>query len=92
MPDITIELPYPINQSLQEGDMIYYIPVANLQSGGFIVDNNMSDFVEIGPAKTILNFDTNADGISDIVQITVFLSPGTIAPTSSDFLFFGKKT
>jgi len=90
MPDITIELPYPINQSLQEGDMIYYIPVANLQSGGFIVDNNMSDFVEIGPAKTILNFDTNADGISDIVQITVFLSPGTIAPTSSDFLFFGK--
>ena len=34
--------------------------------------------------------DTDADGIPDVVQITVFLSSGTPAPTSADFIFFGK--
>ena len=27
MPDITIQFSYPINQSCQEGDLLYYTPV-----------------------------------------------------------------
>ena len=88
--NLIIELPYPINQSCQEGDTIYFISVANLMSGGFQVDNDMSDFVEIGPAQTITNFDTDGDGIPNVTQILVTLQPGTPAPTSADFIFFGK--
>tara|TARA_Y100001963_G_scaffold152359_1_gene237033 strand:- start:245 stop:634 length:390 start_codon:yes stop_codon:yes gene_type:complete len=88
--NIIIELPYPINQSCQEGDMLYFIPVANLMSGGFVVDNDSSNFVEMGIVETIIHYDTNNDNIPEVTQLTVTLSPGTPAPTSADFIFFGK--
>ena len=57
MPDITIQFPYPINQSCQEGDILYYVPVLGGTTGGFVVSNDNADMVEMGPVKTITNID-----------------------------------
>ena len=86
--NLIIELPYPINQSCQEGDMLYFIPVANLMSGGFQVDNDSSSFVEIGPIETITDFDNDGDGIPETTQLAVTSTGAN--PTSADFIFFGK--
>ena len=90
MPDITIQFPYPINQSCQEGDILYYVPVLSGTTGGFVVSNDNADMVKMGPVRTITNIDNDDDGSFDVTQIVCDLGNNIPQPSASDFIFFGK--
>ena len=47
MPEITINLPTPLNASVQEGDVAYYVPINSTDVGGFQVTTNQEP-IEIG--------------------------------------------
>jgi hypothetical protein len=90
MPDITLQFPYPINQSCQEGDILYYVPTNSALIGGFRTNIEGSDMIEMGPIRTITNVDNDGDSDFDVTNIVCDLGDDVIQPTSSDFMFFGK--
>ena len=86
MPDITIQFSYPINQSCQEGDLLYYTPVESGTTGGFIINQENTEMIEMGPVKTITEFEN-----SGIVEVVCAMYNNVQQPASQvDFIFFGK--
>ena len=92
MPDIIIQLPYPINESCQEGDTLYYTEVNSGLVGGFKVSSGgeNANIIEMGPVKSITNIDNDGDGIFDVTNIVCNMDGNVAEPTSNDFIFFGK--
>ena len=90
MTEITLQYPYPINQSCQEGDLLYYTPIANASVGGFTVNQSNSEMILLGPVKTITNVDTNGSGVLNVTNIVCEVADGITPPTTSDFIFFKK--
>ena len=89
MPEITLQFEYPINQSCQEGDIVYYTPTTT--AGGFNINIESGGMIEIGSIISIINEDSDSDGFLDITKITCNIGNSTIVPTTSDFIFFGKE-
>ena len=92
MADITIQFPYPINQSCQEGDTLYYAATSSGLVGGFRISNGgeNADIIEMGPIKSITNVDDDGDGVFDTTNVVCDMDDDVDEPTSSDFIFFGK--
>ena len=80
MTEITLQYPYPINQSCQEGDLLYYTPIANASVGGFTVNQSNSEMILLGPVSGVLN----------VTNIVCEVADGITLPTTSDFIFFKK--
>tara|TARA_Y100000592_G_scaffold100519_1_gene180949 strand:+ start:14831 stop:15220 length:390 start_codon:yes stop_codon:yes gene_type:complete len=90
MAQITLQFDYPVNQSLQEGDIIYYI--AQGTSGGFDIGLDSQSIIEIGSVISITNVDNNNDTFPDVVNVLCNIANTTAAPTvDKDFIFFGKE-
>ena len=89
MPEITINLPTPLNASVQEGDIAYYVPLNDSEVGGFQVPDNQEP-VEIGIIKSITITDSNSDGILDNVALLCDIEESTIEPSNNDYIFFAK--
>ena len=86
MPQIQITLPAnnELNQSVQTGDVVYYI-TANTTVGGFQVNADDAEMIEIGEIQSI-----TGDGINTQVVLTCTIDETTAQPQGGDFLFFGK--
>ena len=87
--EITLQLEYPINQSCQVGDIVYYIP-ANQNVGGFETHLDTAEMVELGTITQISNLDLDEDGDFDMVEMSVLIDATTTPPTPFDFLLFAK--
>ena len=68
-----------VNQSLQPGDMVYYVSMPSLQVGGFDVSANSTNCIQIGVVKKIL-------GSILVCNIDESINP----PQPGDFIFFSK--
>tara|TARA_R100000458_G_C8117960_1_gene138031 strand:+ start:38 stop:436 length:399 start_codon:yes stop_codon:yes gene_type:complete len=92
MAEISIDIPQPINESCQVGDIAYYITASTI-SGGFTINQETDEIVEIGPITEILL--DNTDGATDEPSIDPLYyrikcnTNGSI-PSQYDFIFFGK--
>jgi len=89
MPEITINLPTPLNASVQEGYTAYYVPLNTTEVGGFQVPNNQEP-IEIGKIKAITISDTDSDGINDNVALLCDIEESTVEPSGGDYIFFAK--
>ena len=84
--EITLQLEYPINQSCQEGYLLYYTPVESGTTGGVIINQENTEMIEMGPVKTITEFEN-----SGIVEVVCAMYNNVQQPVSQvDFIFFGK--
>ena len=90
MAEITINLNAPLNQSVQTGDLAYYIKIANNTQGGFTISSSDSNMVKIGTIKSITLSDTNDDGVNDNAALLCDILTGTTEPEIGDFIFFAK--
>ena len=79
-----------LNASVQPGDIAYYIP-ANTLVGGFNVNINNEDCVEIGVINDIVTTALDGD-VDNSATWTLICTIGdsTPAPQPGDFIFFGK--
>lgn len=87
--EITLQLEYPINQSCQVGDIVYYIP-ANQYVGGFETHLDSAQMLELGTVTSIVDTDLDMDGDFDIVEMKVLVDNATTPPSPYDFLLFAK--
>ena len=67
MPEITINLPTPLNASVQEGDVAYYVPINSTDVGGFQVTTNQEP-IEIGIILSITITDAKFRFVNDSKQ------------------------
>ena len=90
MPNIVLNFNYPINQSCQKGDIAYY--VSTVIEGGFSVNQQNENIIEIGPITNIENIDSNGDGNIDTTQVTCDKPETTPNPSTdpADYIFFAK--
>mgnify|MGYP003137630427 CR=1 FL=1 len=92
--EFQIYLKYPINESVQEGDVVHFSSVPYNSSGGFHVALNNP--TKLGPIKKIEYFDTDSDNIFDTVRLTVEIETGQLTPNEpigsnqGDFIMFSK--
>ena len=88
MPSITVDFTQPLNESVQIGDILYYVNPANEtmqgdheSSGTQTPIPNSNAIVEVG-AITSVNYND--------FQIIANIENSTALPDSSSFFFFGK--
>lgn len=85
---------YPINESVQEGDIVYSTNINSVATGGF--HTNQSNPVKLGHIIKIQHYDTNEDNILDTTRITIDLDETVAAPTEpsgsnlGSFILFSK--
>ena len=79
MPNITLNFPFDINVSAQEGDTAYYVPTTT--SASFNV--NSSAVIEIGVIQSI------SSGIPSSMVVFTTLAPA-LYPNTGDFILFSK--
>ena len=89
MEDFFMYFNYPINESVQEGDLVYYVKVASVQQGGFNVATTQNP-IYIGKIKKIEHFDVNYDGALDQTRISTSINPNQDEPVFGDFILFKK--
>ena len=89
MPEINIDLPLPLNASVQEGDIAYYVPLEETEVGGFQVPTNQEP-IEIGIIQSITMSDGDSDGILDTATLLCEIDDGVIEPSLGDYVFFAK--
>ena len=94
--ELILQFNYPINQSCQEGDRIYYIPQESLTGYDFDISTENQDITELGSVMlicngTITNGVCTEDSIPTTVSILCNTGNSTTAPTTTDFIFFGKE-
>ena len=94
--EATLQFNYPINQSCQEGDIIYYIPQESLTGYDFDINTENQDIVELGPIMLICNGTiTNGvcaeDSIPTVVSILCDTGNTSQSIDVTDFIFFGKE-
>ena len=82
MPEITLDFPTPLNASVQEGDIAYYVPLQPGTVGGFQVPTNQEP-IEIGIIKEIII--TN-----DLISLICEIDELTVQPVLGDYVFFAK--
>ena len=88
MPSITVDFTQPLNESVQIGDILYYVNPANENmvgdhesSGTQTTIPNSNAIVEVG-AITSVNYND--------FQIIADIENSTALPDSNSFFFFGK--
>ena len=81
--NITITLDYPLNNSVQVGDILYFSPSAVV--GGVKTVQSFSNIVKLGPIANLSKRATNPKTVI-IVQADTLYN----APSAGDFLFFSK--
>tara|TARA_R110002020_G_scaffold4486_2_gene19547 strand:- start:9142 stop:9546 length:405 start_codon:yes stop_codon:yes gene_type:complete len=91
-----LQFNYPINQSCQEGDAIYYVPQESLTGYDFDINTENQDIVEFGSIMLICNGTITSgvcteDAIPTTVSILCDIGNITQSPTTTDFIFFGKE-
>ncbi len=101
---LTFNAGYP-NQSLQIGDMVYYVnnPNTNYENTGYITgdeiqnEDNSNVFIAAGPVSTMVlvgqvaSVQMISEGINGgFVIYAQEPSTGIIAPTADDYFFFAK--
>ena len=84
MPEINIDLPLPLNASVQEGDIAYYVPLEETEVGGFQVPTNQEP-IEIGIIQSITMSDGDSDGILDTATLLCEIDDGVIEPSLGDY-------
>tara|TARA_R110000824_G_scaffold239639_1_gene428311 strand:- start:16470 stop:16859 length:390 start_codon:yes stop_codon:yes gene_type:complete len=89
MPDIVLDLKYPVNESCQVGDIAYYTATNSIPAG-FTVSQPGTDIVKIGKIIKIVDTDSTGDGNLDLTKLTCDMSNVVTAPSGSDFIFFAK--
>ena len=91
MADITIQFPRADYSSLQIGDVGYYAKSENIASSAGFSEHQTdeSNFIELGPIKSINKTTSLADGT--LTTTIVFdASDSTDLPTVNDFILFSK--
>ena len=83
MPEITITLPSPLNESVQAGDIAYYVNVDSNSVGGFTVNEGGNLPTKIGIIKVITEGTTSSTLLCNIDDTTPL-------PTTSSFILFEK--
>ena len=78
MPEITITLPSPLNESVQAGDTAYYVNVDSNSVGGFTVNEGGNLPTKIGIIKVITEGTTSSTLLCNIDDTTPL-------PTTSSF-------
>ena len=89
MANTTLQFPRNNYASLQIGDVGYYAVIDAETSGGFQINTNTEQLVEIGSITAIDNTTSLADGTLTI-SITFQIGATVTPPTSSNFVFFAK--
>ena len=79
MPNITLNFPFDINVSAQQGDTAYYVPTTT--SASFNV--NSSAVIEIGVIQSI------TPGVPSSMVVFTNLAP-PLYPNTGDFILFSK--
>ena len=87
---LNIILPSPLNQSVQTGDIAYYLKLANSQIGGFTTHNSTDNIVKIGRIRLISYVDTDADQVVDSVMLICDADDNLVQPDPGDFILFSK--
>jgi hypothetical protein len=89
MANITLQFPRNSYPSLQVGDIGYYAIMQSSTLGGFQVNTNTDDLVEIGAITTIDNTTSLTNGTLT-TSITFNMGDDVDPPTSSNFILFSK--
>lgn len=89
MPDITIQFSRQEYPSLQIGDIAYYATVIELP-GGFTINENGEDYVEIGDVTAITEAFLE-DGVTPTTSITIDAGNDVEPPTTANYIFFKKQ-
>tara|TARA_R100000734_G_scaffold14511_1_gene10697 strand:- start:44 stop:457 length:414 start_codon:yes stop_codon:yes gene_type:complete len=97
MPNITVDFIHPLNESVQVGDILYYVnassedmqgnSVAHESSGSQAAIPSSNTIIEVGEITEIdyTGGNGNAEG-----QIVANIENATPLPTNTSFFFFGK--
>ena len=89
MAEITLQFNYPINESCQAGDVVYY-QNTNTQ-GGYTVSSPNTEPIKIGIIKQIENIDNTNDGNFNLTELTCEIDSNTQLPNAwNSFIFFSK--
>ena len=79
MPSVTLTFSYPLNASLQVGDIAYYTPTSTV--GNTSTSTSPNNVIAMGAVTSI-----DQANNSYVVDFTALAA----LPTSSDFIFFSK--
>jgi hypothetical protein len=83
MAEITITLPSPLNQSVQAGDIAYYVDIDSNSVGGFSVNEGGNLPTKIGIIKVITVGTSSSTLLCNI-------DDSTPLPTTNSFILFEK--
>tara|TARA_B100000073_G_scaffold340315_1_gene339965 strand:+ start:3624 stop:4052 length:429 start_codon:yes stop_codon:yes gene_type:complete len=102
MAEVIIELPAPLNASVQTGDIAHYIPT-NLNVGGFQTHTASTNITTIGTIKKIEYYNSDGDLVDEADNLMTFgnelnwtasltcdIGNLTPLPSINDFFFFSK--
>ena len=91
MPEIELQLPIPLNHSVQKGDIAYYTSI-NSFVGGFQTQTIDTDIIKIGEIKDINFLDLDEDGNNETASLLCKIDASTTPPSPNvlDYLFFSK--
>ena len=87
---VNITVPLPLNQSVQTGDIIYYLPLLGNQVGGFTTHSANQNPVKVGKLMVITHVDTTSDQVNDSVVLRCNAEDNVVVPSIGDFILFSK--
>ena len=86
MAEFTINLKAPLNESVQAGDIAYFVKTSTLAE--FEINNGQP--IKIGKIKKITLTDSNDDGAIDNAALLCSILANAPEPIIGDFIFFSK--
>lgn len=94
MPSITVDFIHPLNESVQLGDILYYVnPASEAMAGDHESSGtqtpipNSNAIIEVGVITAINYVSGNGNALG---QIVADIENSTALPDSNSFFFFGK--
>tara|TARA_R100000329_G_scaffold63850_1_gene56817 strand:- start:9320 stop:9724 length:405 start_codon:yes stop_codon:yes gene_type:complete len=94
MPNITVDFIHPLNESVQLGDILYYVnPASEAMAGDHESSGtqtpipNSNAIIEVGVITAINYVSGNGNALG---QIVADIENSTALPDSNSFFFFGK--
>ena len=80
-----------LNASVQPGDIAYFIP-ASTQVGGFTVNLNSDEPVQIGQILEITTTQIDGDDVNNMATLTLVceITDNGSQPSEGDFILFSK--
>ena len=96
MPNITVDFIHPLNESVQLGDILYYVnPASEAMAGDHESSGtqtpipNSNAIIEVGVITAINYVSGNGNALG---QIVADIENSTALPDSNSFFFFGKES